>query len=73
MPNEIRFIAQLTGEIATHLCKPRHEIKFHITIQFNLLEINVIIETDKIVFGRIMILIGCSTVRLITTKCLNDV
>jgi hypothetical protein len=70
MSNEIRLIAQLTGEITT---QRRHEIKSHITVQFKLLEVNVIIETDKIVFGWIMILIGWSTVGLITTKCLNGI
>jgi hypothetical protein len=71
--SEIRFIAQLTGQITTHLCKQRHEIKFHIASQFNVLEINVIIETDKIVFGWIIILMVCSTVVLITTECLDDI
>jgi len=71
--NEIRFIAQLTGQITTHLGKQRHEITFRITSQFNVLEINVIIETDKIVFGWIIILMVCSTVVIIATECLNDI
>ena len=71
--NEIRLIAQLTGQITTHLCKQRHEIKFHITSQSNVLEINVIIETDKIVFGWIIILMVCSAILLITTEWLNDI
>ena len=71
--NEIRFIAQLTGHITTHLCKQRHEIKFRIASQFIVLEINVIIETDKTVFGWMIILMVCSTVVLITTECLNDI
>jgi hypothetical protein len=52
--------AQLTAEIITHLSKLEHEMKFHITTQFKLLEINNVTDIDKIVICLIMILIGNS-------------
>jgi hypothetical protein len=56
-PMKCDVIAQLTTEIITHLSNLEHEMKFHVKIQFELLETNNIIDIDKIVICLIMILI----------------
>jgi hypothetical protein len=56
-PMKCDMSAQLTIEIITHLSNVEHKMKFHITIQFKLLETNDIIDIDKIVICLITILI----------------
>lgn len=56
-PMKCDVSAQLTTEIITHLSNLEHEMKFHIAIQFKLLETNNIIDTDKSVISLVMILL----------------
>jgi hypothetical protein len=55
-PMKCDVSAQLTIEIITHLSNLEHEMKFHITIQFKLLETNDNIHIEKTVICLIMIL-----------------
>jgi len=55
-------IAQLTDRIITHLSKLDSEMKFHITIQFNLVDRSDMLKLSKITLGRIMMLIDSSII-----------